>query len=175
MKKILIISLLTITLFALTGCGKKDAIKTCPNCVFSYYTYLEEKDIGDVLTDYTSDYKTLKDENGLQRQYFLGHVIDKNKKITKSYVCGILNEEAFCLQGTDGTKNKDIYPKNQDILKKLYGSEKCSEASYFTSCNGNIESSTYTNGNVIIGKCSVRSSTICSSECKPALKTECTK
>ena len=174
MKKFIFITLIMSALL-LTGCDNKKTVEGCSDCVFSYYTYEEEKDIGDVLTNYTNDYKTLKDENGNQRQYFLGHTIDKDKKITKSYACGILNDKAFCIQGIDGLKNKDIYPNNQGIIKKVYGEDKCNSVSYQTLCKRNINSSTYTNGNVEVGKCSVKSSTICGDECKDVLKAKCSK
>ena len=97
------------------------AIATCPGCVFAWYTdhkwikgsgYGENESSGNnKLTNYTDDYTTL------EKNYFLGHVIDDNNYIIKSYACGIENNKAFCLERTsDGSK----YSSNVDILNSVF-------------------------------------------------------
>lgn len=125
MKKLLIISLLTITLFTLTGCDKKEEIKgidTCPNCVFNYYhfndyAWQDNNTIGHKSVKYFKDYKELKDENGNQREIFYGYVVDKEDMIERLFVCSFVDEKPYCIEATsDGSK----YESNKSILNKLY-------------------------------------------------------
>ena len=130
MKRILVLG---ITIILLCGCNKKseiaesNQIESCPNCVFAYYnevkTFKQDNNYGlDTLTEYTKDYTTLKDNNGNQRRVFLGHVLDKDNKIIKAYVCGIYNDKPFCLEG--GTDNSK-YNANKKILNEIFNN--CSE------------------------------------------------
>ena len=124
MKKILILSLITLSTIVLTGCTNKDnsestSVEGCEGCVYSFYT--DRKSYGEngsTLTEYTKDYKTLKDGNGKKRVVFLGHVLDENGKIKKAYVCGINNNKVICV---DGAKP---YDKLLSELKKTYGEGK---------------------------------------------------
>ena len=119
------------------------AISTCPGCVFAWYPNSEMKWIkgsgqgenhpegNNKLTDYYEDYKKLVEEKG--KNYFLGHVIDDNNYIIKSYACGIENGKAFCLQSSsDGSK----YSSNVDILNSIFPSCNASASSSYSHCNG---------------------------------------
>ena len=115
------------------------AISTCPGCVFAWYPSSETKWIkgsgqgeneasgNNKLTDYYEDYTTL------EKNYFLGYVIDNNNYIIKSYACGIENGKAFCLQNSsDGSK----YSSNVEILNSLFPSCNASASSSYSDCTG---------------------------------------
>ena len=121
-----------------------------PNCVYSYYVttnvipQLYYADNGtntrSTLSEYTTDYTTLKDTNDNQRSYFLGYILDNNDKITRGFVCGIKNmgeptERVFCLEGTtDDSK----YTNNLNLLqsRSLWGNTCVVRAGYpmYTDC-----------------------------------------
>ena len=150
MKKILIISLVVISTIMLSGCGignnssdngekintqfkKKEEvtkkIDTCPNCVYALYTSAEYINYRDnyygILPDYHKDYTELKYiDTGEQIPYFLGHELDNNGKVVKSYACGIDDNKVFCLEGS---KDENAYEKNKKILKEIFGEENCEE------------------------------------------------
>ena len=145
MKKFLILSLVTISTIMLTGCGtnssnksgnqtgKSSQIESCPNCVFAFYDgakYYGEN--GSILTEYTNDYTTLKDKDGKQRKFFLGHILDKDGKIEKGFACGINNEKPFCIEG-----NK-TYKEVISELKKVFGDSNCNEIDSEYTCVGDI-------------------------------------
>ena len=115
------------------------AISTCPGCVFAWYLYSETKWIkgsgngedeasgNNKLTNYTEDYTTL------EKNYFLGHVIDNNNYIIKSYACGIENGKAFCLQSSsDGSK----YNSNVDTLNSVFPSCNADASASDSDCTG---------------------------------------
>ena len=139
MKKLLIIALLST--LVLTGCGSKnkeektnEEIGTCKDCVYAYYTDVKAYgEDGDVLTDYTKDYTTLKDENSNQRTSFLGHMLDENGKIKRAFVCAIEGDKIYCIEGTsDGSK----YNSNKEVIKGIYDESKCEEEDTYYSCQG---------------------------------------
>ena len=114
----------------LAGCGSKNTtnnskskVEGCSNCVFSVSNNAWFGKYGDVLENYSNDYTSLKDENGDQRKYFLGYVIDSNSKILKAYACGIVKNQAFCLEAS---KDGSTFESNKSMLEKLYGEDNCS-------------------------------------------------
>ena len=169
MKRILTLSLVLVSIFVLSGCGKTENkneketqgqkivipeidettvknIETCKDCVFAVYT--EAKTYGEngsVLKDYTKDYKTLKDAEGNQINSFLGHILDKDGKILKGYVCGIENEKLICLEVVD---DETKYNANRTVLVDIYGSEKCYQDDTYLECKDNITISAYNFGDV---------------------------
>lgn len=113
MKKIVLSLLIVLSLFLLTGCNK---VEGCDDCVYS--RYIEPKIIKEKLSEYKKNYKNVKDK------VFIGHVLDKNNKIKKLYVCGIDGNKVFCLEGNyKGSK----YKENKKILNKIYGDKNCDE------------------------------------------------
>lgn len=130
-------------------------IDSCPNCVFAYYEVDEIKDYGEnggILTNYTRDYRLLK-ENNEQLVYFLGHVIDNNGKILRGFTCGIVNigetnEKAFCLEGSHGG---ETYNSNKTLLQGMesYFSEGCEEEEDNFHCTGDINVIISTNNYII--------------------------
>ena len=121
----------------------KGLIASCPGCVFAYYTdwltYTDSDSSGhqlnrSTLNEYTNDYTTLK-KNGVQRKYFLGHILDSNNVIQRGFVCGIKNyglatEKAFCIEGTvNGYDHVDNILKNNIAL--LQTSELWNNTCYF--------------------------------------------
>ena len=83
------------------------------------------------------------------KNYFLGHVIDDNNYIIKSYACGIENGKAFCLQNSsDGSK----YSSNVDILNSIFPSCNASTSSSASNCAGTaVRADANSNGVVIVG------------------------
>ena len=150
------VALFVILPLLLIGCGIKtekiigsNQIESCPNCVFSFYDggkqYGEK---GSILNDYTNNYKTLKYDEINQRRFFLGHILDDNKKILRGFACGIENGKAFCLEGTnDGSKYQD----NIEILKEIYGQEKCEQFDDYIICKDELISGANINGTVDVG------------------------
>ena len=140
MKKVLILSLITISVMMLTGCNNKKENRivsnddTCPgeNCVYAIYT--DEKTIGDTLKDYTKDYTTLKNKNDSQSKNFLGHILSKNEKIKKGFVCTLENGEVFCLEGYSENwesftkeKGKKMYESYENTINSFVDVSKCNK------------------------------------------------
>ena len=115
MKKYVLV-LLLLVLFMI-GCGS-DKVIGCSSCVYSRFT--DKMGIGDKLEHYEKDYKKINNK------VFLGHVVDKDNKILKSYVCGIDSGKVFCLKGN---YEKTSYETNKKILNQVYGKIKCLEDS----------------------------------------------
>ena len=68
--------------------------------------------------------KFTKDASTLGKSYYLKHVLDKDNKVTGSYVCARYNNEEYCIQGGDASyygyaENEADYTGNALILKKL--------------------------------------------------------
>ena len=83
------------------------------------YRWSEDKiKIGDTMNDPTK-YTTYP--STLEYPYYLKHVLDKDNKVTESYVCGILKENEYCLtNGEYGyAANSSYYTGNALIFKKL--------------------------------------------------------
>lgn len=131
MKRYFILALCAmLSVGLITGCGSKkeekkeevveepfEEIETCPGCVYSFYKGEKQYKMGEKLTDYTDNYKTLKDDNGQQRTVFLGHVLNENGEIERGYACGIKDGKAFCIEGSRGA----YYDQNKEILENIYG------------------------------------------------------
>ena len=65
-----------------------------------------------------------KDVSTLGKSYYLKHVLDKDNKITESYVCDLYNNKEYCLRGGNSSfygwaENESDYTGNMLILKKL--------------------------------------------------------
>ena len=98
-----------------------------PECVYTYTTdtlwYKDDKKTA--VTDYTSDYTTLKDYSDKQRTVFLGFILDDDKYITKAYACGIKDygestEQMFCIRGMLGS----YLGKDQEEINAVYAANK---------------------------------------------------
>ena len=77
--------------------------------------------IGDTIDDPT---KYTKDASTLGKNYYLKHVLDKDNKVTESYVCAIFNSKEYCVRGVDSSfygyaENEADYTGNALILKKI--------------------------------------------------------
>ena len=117
----------------------------CKECVFAFYE--KHRYFGDTLENYTKDIKSLKDEKGDQRNRFMGHILSKDGKIKRAFVCGIENRKVFCLEGTlDGKK----YKSNKHVLNKVFKKKNCTEDELKYICTGNIKGSIRKDGYVSI-------------------------
>ena len=83
--------------------------------------------IGDTI-DPSDTSKFTKDASTLGKSYYLKHVLDKENKVTESYVCTIFNSKEYCLRGgkdNDGNsfygyaENASDYTGNMLILKQI--------------------------------------------------------
>ena len=159
-KKILIITMIFASVFIVTGCEKKkEEVKPTPKptkkeeYVYAYYTDLENYgDNGTKLENYKKDYKELKDDEGNQRRFFLGHILDKKGKIKRGFVCGIENDKLFCVEGT---QDKSAYKNNKKVLYEAYGKDKCKEDKYddiyYMACGDELITKISSNGSVYLG------------------------
>ena len=118
----------------------------CEGCVFAYYT--EDKVLGDVLTDYTKDFRTIKDKYGKQRTRFMGHIIDDAGHIQRAFACGIANGKVYCLEG--GKNDWATYEYNVSILKQVFPESECRYIAQGKTyvCEGNIHGDARANGYV---------------------------
>lgn len=141
MKKLLIVTLTAVSILTLSGCKKKDVkneiqrIESCPNCFFA-------KDEIDLEEDIDGLEKLERSYTQYKKDIFLGYDFDGYGNIEKSYVCGILNKKAFCIQGTKKENaNEEIYIANKKILSDIY-KNKCEETqdetTKFFTCTDNI-------------------------------------
>lgn len=99
------------------------------NEVYAYFT--DNKSYGDegaTLTDYTTDYTTLKDNEGYQRRAFLKLQLLDNV-IKKASVCGILNNGTMICIDPESTEEGYTTQKNQ--LLGYYGQY---NNNYYTGC-----------------------------------------
>lgn len=128
----------------------------CPGCVFTKYDisnshYLDGKGSPNTLTDVTTttDYTTLNSD------YFLGHILE-NGVIKRSFVCGIEESGAFCLEGFlyEEKINSAKYKRNVDILKHFYPNCDANYDSSSALCDGKdiLHAYSFSEGNVNIYK-----------------------
>ena len=116
--------------------NKGRTISSCPNCVFSFNGGNDDDKFYNVAVDQTlpkifpnlisenefngptSNYKELKDSEGMQRKVFLGFMLDSKGKVTRTFVCGIKDETPFCIEGTEYgySKNEEIFKRNETLL-----------------------------------------------------------
>ena len=62
--------------------GANFELINCKNCVFTIF--YDDRYYGSVVSEYTKDFKTLKDKYGCQRRRFLGFILDSSNKINKT-------------------------------------------------------------------------------------------
>lgn len=94
------------------GYNRELVVPSCPDCVYAFYTTMKTYDgeTSQYLENHVVNYKDLKDSNGRQRRVFMGHKIDENNKILKSYVCELVRGNILCLEGsTTGSNFNDNY------------------------------------------------------------------
>lgn len=97
MKKIFIISLITISVIMLTGCGKKEEKLT------RVYSYTDDNEINYQNVDEKLQIEsTEKDYKKINHNVFLAFDLDKNNIVKNIEICGILHrnlndEKMFCL------------------------------------------------------------------------------
>ncbi|MBR3116760.1 MAG: hypothetical protein IKF36_02670 [Bacilli bacterium] len=145
----IIVVLGVIATLILTGkIGKKKTIDSCKDCVFA--RYYKDKEIGDELTDYESDYTSIKNIDS--KKIFLGHKLDSNNKIETGYVCGITNGKAFCVEGSE-----TAYESNKKVLNDIFGNDNCTEktfsgSTYYTCGNKEIYSTIYSYGSATVSE-----------------------
>ena len=113
--------------------------------VFAYY---QKKDaqlsFGDVLTNYTTDYKTIRTGSGRQRCAFLGFKLDENDRIQRAYACVIYKGVLYALEGTtDGSK----YDSNKAIMNRMYELGEIEDKGYrYSAMNGDTHADVWNNG-----------------------------
>lgn len=150
MKKGLTIGLIVTSIILLTGCEtNKTDIKGCKDCVFDYY-YLPdhmwdgENAVGNKILTYQKDYKNLKDENGNQRDIFLGYNIDENEIIKKIYTCIMNNNNPICIEGSS---NGSTYEANKALLNQNFTDCEFNNTANVLICNNNLVAA-YKDGSV---------------------------
>ena len=113
--------------------------------VFAYY---QKKDaqltFGDVLTNYTTDYTTIRTGSGKQRCAFLGFKLDENDKIQRAYACVIYKGVLYALEGTtDGSK----YESNKAIMNRMYEPGEIEDKGYrYSAMKGGTHADVRNNG-----------------------------
>lgn len=129
------------------------SIESCPGCVFAFYNHDNRKFIYGTnngmnenlsVDEYTKDYISLVEKTG--KKYFLGHILDANGNVLRSFSCGIEDSIPFCIEGSlDGNK----YSSNVDILNTIYGNCNASSSTYGSSCSGvDVNASSSSTGSV---------------------------
>lgn len=103
----------------------------CPGvrCVYAFYT--DEKNFGrfdasgnkrvpDTLTDYTRDYTTIT-KNNVQREGFLGHILDSHNRIVRGFGCGFANNNLYCVEGYpySSEKSTELLDTNMRTLQSF--------------------------------------------------------
>ncbi len=112
--------------------------------VFAYY---QKKDaqltFGDVLTNYTTDFTTLR-KGDKQRRAFLGFKLDDNDRIQRAYACVIYKGVLYALEGTtDGSKNDS----NKAIMNRMYEPGEIEDKGYrYSAMKGETHAETYEKG-----------------------------
>ena len=103
---------------------ENDVIKvdeSAQGLVYSYYLKIDANlTFGDVLTNYTTDFTTIKTSEKKQRRAFLGFKLDENDRIQRAYACLIYNGVLYALEGTtDGSS----YNSNRAIMNRMFTPE----------------------------------------------------
>ena len=89
--------------------------------------------------------KFAKDASTLGKSYYLKHILDKDNKVTESYVCAIFNSKEYCLRGGNSSfygyaENEADYTGNALILKQIEGAKiagvSCGIGSFDSHCSG---------------------------------------
>ena len=106
--------------------------------------------------------KFTKDASTLGKSYYLKHVLDKDNKVTESYVCAIFNSKEYCIRGgkdNNGNSfygyaaNEADYTGNALLLKQIedakIGGTGCSFSARSSECYGDsVALDAYLNGSV---------------------------
>ena len=106
--------------------------------------------------------KFTKDASTLGKSYYLKHVLDKDNKVTESYVCAILKGKEYCVRGgkdNNGNSfygyaaNPSDYTGNALLLKQIedakIGGTGCSFSARSSECYGDsVALDAYLNGSV---------------------------
>ena len=79
---------------------KESTTPDTPTVVYRWST--DEINIGDTINPNDTS-KYTKDPSTLGKTYYLKHVLDKDNKVTESYVCAIFNSREYCLRGGDSS------------------------------------------------------------------------
>ena len=94
---------------------------TSSTVVYRFST--DEIKVGDTI-DLSDTTKYTKDPSTLGKNKYLKHIVDKDNKVTESYVCTIFNNKEYCIRGGDSSfygwsENESDYTGNALILKNL--------------------------------------------------------
>ena len=95
--------------------GDYDVIYSNNKCTAATVVYrwsMDSISIGNTMNDST---KYTKDPSTLGKNYYLKHVLDKDNKVTESYVCVIYNNKEYCVRGGDTS----FYTENKKVLEIL--------------------------------------------------------
>ena len=128
-------------------------IDTCPNCVFAFNTdekcWISSQSSQSCsnetsIANYTNDYRTLN------KNHFIGYLLNDNNEILKAYVCNIDIDTPFCIEGILGTNlgnNEDSFNRKyleiKEFVLNIYGNSKCREDRYGLSCDSNLNTEIY--------------------------------
>ncbi len=101
---------------------EKNKYEASEKGIVVYRCSTDKISIGDII-DPSDTSKFTKDPNTLGESKYLKHVLDKENKVTESYVCVIFNSKEYCLKGADPSfygwsKNETDYTKNVLTIKK---------------------------------------------------------
>ena len=133
---------------------------------FSYDTIK----IGDTI-DPSDTTKYTINSSTLGREFYLKHVVDKNNKVTESYVCATFNSKEYCVRGGDKSfygwsENRSDYTDNMLILKNLRDENieglSCGSSASVSYCNDasillgvDSDGHVYANGGACVCGCDV--------------------
>ena len=101
---------------------EKNKYEASEKGIVVYRCSTDKISIGDII-DPSDTSKFTKDPNTLGESKYLKHVLDKENKVTESYVCVIFNSKEYCLKGAapsfyGWSKNETDYTKNVLTIKK---------------------------------------------------------
>ena len=116
-----------------------DTIESCPGCVYSntearyyedyYYDKLDKERDYLEKNQYTTNWKEAASESYVGDMFF-GYVLDSNNQITRGFVCAVVDDIPFCLEGSssddefvDDATRDEIYNRNNEVIKSLFGVE----------------------------------------------------
>ena len=125
---------------ASTGDDKPTNPNTPTTSTVIYRWSTDEIEIGATINPSDTS-KFTKDASTLGNSHYLKHVLDKDNKVTESYVCAIFNSKEYCLKGVDlasygWSENEADYTGNMLILKELKDSDmNCDFSSDYSYCN----------------------------------------
>ena len=131
--------------------GDYEVIYSNNKCTAGTIVYRRSSDeikIGDTI-DISDTSKFTKDASTLGKFHYLKHVLDKDNKVTESYVCAILKGKEYCLtNGEYGyAENEENYTGNVLLLKKIedmncnfdVNISKCGADSYYPYLRANYD------------------------------------